>query len=82
MLFRSNIQMIATVVDAKKTYTSIDMTKAIAIVLGAEHEGLQSQFKKNCQEQVHIPMKGSIDSLNVSITAGIMMYEMVRQRGL
>lgn len=77
-----NIQMIATVVDAKKTYTSVDMTKAIAIVLGAEHEGLQSQFKKNCQEQVHIPMKGSIDSLNVSITAGIMMYEMVRQRSL
>lgn len=62
-------------------YTSKDLTGPMALVIGSEGKGLGRLVKKNCDFLVKIPLKGSISSLNASVAAGILMYEMARQRG-
>lgn len=54
--------------------------KKIAIVLGNEHRGLSDEAIKGADEKIYIPMKGMVQSLNISVTAGIVMYEIDRQR--
>lgn len=61
-------------------YTMADYTTPVAIVMGAEDEGIDPEVLKLCDTFVSIPMFGKIGSLNVSVAAGIMMYEVVRQR--
>lgn len=58
-----------------------DLSGAVAVVLGSEGKGLSRLVKKNCDALVHIPMFGRISSLNVSVSAGILCYEILRQRG-
>ena len=53
---------------------------ARALVLGAEGEGMRRLTRENCDELVRIPMLGSVESLNVSVSAGICLYEVRRQR--
>jgi TrmH family RNA methyltransferase len=74
------IKICATVVDAKQSYTSTDLSEAIAIALGTEDQGLSDFWIKNADIKVKIPMKGIADSLNVSTSAAIMLYEAFRQR--
>ncbi len=57
-----------------------DLTVPAAIVIGSEGEGMSRLVQKNCDVTVHIPMKGSITSLNASAAASILLYEAVRQR--
>ena len=57
-----------------------DLTGPAAIVIGSEGEGMSRLVQKNCDVTVHIPMKGSITSLNASAAASILLYEAVRQR--
>lgn len=57
-----------------------DLTGAAAIVIGNEGDGMSQLVRKNCDVMVHIPMKGSISSLNASAAASILLYEAVRQR--
>ena len=57
-----------------------DLTGPTAIVIGNEGEGMSQLVRKNCDMLVHIPMKGSISSLNASAAASILLYEAVRQR--
>jgi 23S rRNA (guanosine2251-2'-O)-methyltransferase len=64
-----------------KVYTSQDLTGPIALVIGSEGKGLGRLVKEKCDFLVGIPIKGKIDSLNASVAAGILMYEIVRQRG-
>ncbi len=64
-----------------KNYTEVDYTAPIAIVMGAEDTGVSPAVLRHCDEMVAIPMRGNIGSLNVSVAAGVMMYEVVRQRG-
>ncbi len=63
-----------------QSYDSVDYNMNCAIVLGAEGKGLHDLVKKKCDLLVSIPMLGNVPSLNVSVAAGIVLYEAVRQR--
>jgi 23S rRNA (guanosine2251-2'-O)-methyltransferase len=66
--------------DAPATYDQIDLTVPMALVLGAEGTGLRRLVRERCDFLVKIPMSGHIESLNVSVAAGIALFEAVRQR--
>lgn len=59
----------------------LNMTGPIGLVIGSEGEGVSRLVRENCDMTASIPMKGDIDSLNASVAAGILAYEIVRQRG-
>ena len=61
-------------------YTKVDYTGPVALILGAEDKGISNDLLKLCDEFVSIPEFGNINSLNVSVAGGVMMYEGVRQR--
>lgn len=61
-------------------YTKQDMKIPIAVVIGSEGFGMSRLVKENCDFLIKIPMKGKISSLNASVSAGIIMYEILRQR--
>ena len=60
----------------------LDLKGPIGLVIGNEGEGVSKRIKENCDFTAAIPMKGDIDSLNVSVAAGILSYEIMRQRGI
>ena len=76
------LSVVAATEHTDKNYTEADMTVPLAIVMGNEEKGIYEENLKLCNEQVRIPMSGAIESLNVSVAAGVMIYEAVRQRGL
>ncbi|MDC7240838.1 MAG: 23S rRNA (guanosine(2251)-2'-O)-methyltransferase RlmB [Spirochaetales bacterium] len=63
------------------TAAATDLTGKTCIVMGSEGKGISRLLKEKCDTMVSIPMNGHVDSLNVSVAAGILMYEVVRQRG-
>lgn len=65
---------------AEKSYTEVDYTGRIAIVMGSEGAGLHELVRKRCDFVVSIPTSGPVGSLNVSVAAGIVLFEAVRQR--
>ena len=66
--------------DAAERHTDVDWTLPSAIVLGAEGTGLRRLVRERCDRLVRIPMLGRVESLNVSVAAGVVLYEVVRQR--
>ena len=77
----SGFHVVAATEHARQNYTEVDMTAPAAIVMGSEEKGIYEQNLRICSHQVRIPMSGVIESLNVSVAAGVMLYEAVRQRG-
>ncbi|MBQ7853968.1 MAG: 23S rRNA (guanosine(2251)-2'-O)-methyltransferase RlmB [Muribaculaceae bacterium] len=73
-------QIVAASEKAQITYTQADYTGPVAIVMGAEDTGISPEVLRLCDTMVSIPQFGNIGSLNVSVAAGVMMYEVVRQR--
>lgn len=82
LLKASGLKVVGASEKAAYDYTKADMTMPLAIVMGAEDVGISTPVLRECDELVSIPMLGNISSLNVSVAAGVMMYEVVRQRGL
>lgn len=79
-LKESGIKIIAATEDGEIRYTQCDCSSPICIVMGAEDKGIPTDHLKMCDEWVKIPQFGNIGSLNVSVAAGILIYEVVRQR--
>lgn len=79
-LHDSGFTIVAASEKATNNYTEVDYTVPVAIVMGAEDTGVSPAVLRHCDEMVAIPMRGSIGSLNVSVAAGVMMYEVIRQR--
>lgn len=65
---------------SSEDYTKADFKSPVAIVMGAEDKGISYDVLRLCDDLVAIPIKGNIGSLNVSVAAGVIMYEIVRQR--
>ena len=76
-----DIRIVGTSDDAPGTIYQADLRGPLALVLGAEGEGLRQLTRKHCDELVRIPMAGAVESLNVSVAAGVCLYEALRQRG-
>lgn len=66
--------------DSKK-FTEVDYKAPIAVIMGNEEKGIRKLVASKCDHLVRIPMKGKIQSLNVSVATGVLLYEILRQRG-
>ncbi|WP_085315061.1 23S rRNA (guanosine(2251)-2'-O)-methyltransferase RlmB [Derxia lacustris] len=76
----AGLRIIGTTDDAPKTIFEADLSGPIALVLGAEGEGMRRLTRDTCDELVSIPMAGAVESLNVSVASGVCLYEALRQR--
>jgi len=81
-LKEAGVFVIGTTMDAKATLLNTKLDGPIALVLGAEGDGIRRLTAENCDALMTIPMFGSVESLNVSVASGICLYEVRRQRGL
>lgn len=79
-LEKRGVKSVAAALTAKQNHFDCDMKASTAILLGSEANGLSDFWLQNATEQVVIPMRGSIDSMNVSNAAAILIYEAIRQR--
>ena len=80
-LAQQNIQLFSAILQESKPYNSQDFTKPTAIAVGTEATGLSEMWRTQSTQNIHIPMQGAIDSMNVSVAAGILIFEAKRQRG-
>jgi len=74
------IWVIGTSDDAANTIYEVDLKGPVALVLGAEGPGMRQLTRKTCDELVRIPMRGAVESLNVSVASAVCVYEAMRQR--
>ncbi|HEX6383733.1 MAG TPA: TrmH family RNA methyltransferase, partial [Anaerolineae bacterium] len=79
-LRQHRIRTVAATPDAAISYTAVDMTGPVALVMGSEARGLSAEWLAAADESVVIPMFGAVDSLNLSVAAALLLYEVVRQR--
>ncbi len=80
-LLREGFQVIAASEKADKLYTEVDYEAPTVLVMGAEDTGIDEEILRFATEQVAIPQKGKISSLNVAAATTVLLYEVVRQRG-
>lgn len=81
-LKKEGLWICGTDADGENELTRADLTGPIGVVIGSEGEGMSRLVKESCDFLVRIPMKGKINSLNASVAAGVLMYEIVRQRSI
>jgi len=77
----NDIWIYGTDMETASYYYEQDLKGAIAIVIGSEGFGMSRLVKENCDFLIKIPMKGKVTSLNASVSAGVITYEVVKQRG-
>ncbi|WP_136467204.1 TrmH family RNA methyltransferase [Flagellimonas onchidii] len=77
----NNIQIYCAALTASKNYVECNFTSSTAIVVGTEATGLSEEWLQNSNQNIIIPMQGEIDSMNVSVSAAILIFEAKRQRG-
>ncbi|HHR5552606.1 TPA: 23S rRNA (guanosine(2251)-2'-O)-methyltransferase RlmB [Klebsiella aerogenes] len=80
LLLEENVWIVGTAGEADHTLFQSKMTGPMALVMGAEGEGMRRLTREHCDELISIPMAGSVSSLNVSVATGICLFEAVRQR--
>jgi 23S rRNA (guanosine2251-2'-O)-methyltransferase len=80
LLRESGIKVIACTEKAKKTIYEVEISGPVAVILGSEEDGISEELLRAADELAKIPMKGKIGSLNVSVAAGVAVYEVVRRR--
>ncbi|HYG52832.1 MAG TPA: 23S rRNA (guanosine(2251)-2'-O)-methyltransferase RlmB [Flavobacteriales bacterium] len=80
-LKESGLQIIGCTEKTDQFLYDVDMTLPSCIIMGNEEEGISPEYLKRCTHKAKIPMSGTIESLNVSVSAGIIVYEALRQRG-
>jgi len=81
-LKEKGIAIYGAALTASVPYTEVDFKQASAIVMGTEATGLSDEFLANTTQNIIIPMRGKIDSMNVSVSAAILIFEATRQRNL
>lgn len=74
------VWLIGTSGDAQQSLFDVNLKGPVALVLGAEGKGIRRLTRENCDEVIYIPMKGEAESLNVSVAAGVCLFEGYRQR--
>lgn len=80
ILKKQQIQIICSTPDTKQLYYQVKYQQPTAIVMGTEHEGLSNLWLKNADQKIKIPMLGQADSLNLSVSTAIILYETIRQK--
>ncbi len=75
-----DVWLVGTDDQAESGIHQVQARRAMAWVMGAEGEGMRRLTRETCDELVHIPMLGSVESLNVSVASAVCLYETVRQR--
>jgi 23S rRNA (guanosine2251-2'-O)-methyltransferase len=80
-LHMNGIKVFASEMTAAKNIYDCNLEEPCAIVMGSEDKGIYPALLKVCDEQIAIPMKGDFESLNVSVATGMILYEVMRQRG-
>jgi 23S rRNA (guanosine2251-2'-O)-methyltransferase len=75
-----DIRVVGTAEDAPRSIYALDLSGPLALVFGAEGSGLRQLTARTCDELVHLPMHGAVESLNVSVASGVCLYEAARQR--
>lgn len=78
----NGIAVLGSVMQQSEPVYTLDLTSPTAIVMGSEDKGIQPALLKSCDGLFHIPMAGNFESLNVSVAAGMILYEAIRQRSL
>jgi 23S rRNA (guanosine2251-2'-O)-methyltransferase len=79
-LKESGVRIVACTEKAEKYYFEADISGPVALLMGSEEDGISPEYLKRADEQVKIPMRGSISSLNVSVATGVILFEALRQR--
>ena len=76
------VWIVGTAGDAPAGLYDVDLKGPLAVVMGAEGTGLRRLTREHCDHLVKLPMRGAVESLNVSVATGVVLYEALRQRGL
>ena len=79
-LKRQGVWIVGAAASAGTPWTQADLTRSVALVVGSEGDGLRALTAKTCDELAAIPMAGGVQSLNVSVAVGILLFEALRQR--
>ena len=81
-LQQAGVWIVGTSGDSESSLYELELKGPLAIVLGAEGRGIRRLTREHCDQVIHIPMQGSAESLNVSVAAGVCLFEVARQRSL
>ena len=79
-LKNKNISIYSAILQESEAYYTCNFKESSAIVVGTESNGLSSQWRDESKKNIHIPMQGEIDSMNVSVATGILLFEVKKQR--